>query len=225
MYFLYYLMSYYSQLPKWGIRGAYFTISSESICDMIIFIGKGGACMFLFEVDENIVLRQLRLQEAPELFQLINGAREYLREWLPWVDTTRTPEDSLAFIDHSMQAFEDERGLTAGIYYRGKLAGLISYNNLDWANKVAYVGYWLAPDYQGYGIMTNAVRALTDYAFTAYGLNRIDIRAAFENKKSRAIPKRLGFQEEGQIRQAEWLYDHFVDHVVYGMLASEWRKQ
>jgi len=45
----------------------------------------------------------------------------------------------------------------------------------------------------------------------------------FENKKSRAIPKRLGFKEEGIIRQTEWLYDRFVDHVVYGMLIDEWQ--
>ncbi|MBI3110076.1 MAG: GNAT family N-acetyltransferase, partial [Ignavibacteriales bacterium] len=33
---------------------------------------------------------------------------------------------------------------------------------------------------------------------------------------------RLGFRPEGKIREAEWLYDHFVDHLVYGMLAPDW---
>jgi ribosomal-protein-serine acetyltransferase len=42
-----------------------------------------------------------------------------------------------------------------------------------------------------------------------------------ENVKSRAIPERLGFRAEGTVRQAEWLYDRFVDHVVYGLLAGD----
>jgi ribosomal-protein-serine acetyltransferase len=49
------------------------------------------------------------------------------------------------------------------------------------------------------------------------------MRCAVENKKSRKIPERLGFREEGTIRQAEWLHEHFIDLVIYGMLASEWR--
>jgi ribosomal-protein-serine acetyltransferase len=45
---------------------------------------------------------------------------------------------------------------------------------------------------------------------------------ATENEKSCAVPERLGFRREGIERQAEWLYDHFVDHAVYSALASEW---
>jgi len=63
---------------------------------------------------------------------------------------------------------------------------------------------------------------LTDYAFKELNLNKVEIRAALENKKSRGIPERLNFVNEGCNRQAEWLYDHYVDHVIYGMLAEEW---
>jgi ribosomal-protein-serine acetyltransferase len=62
-----------------------------------------------------------------------------------------------------------------------------------------------------------------DYAFSGLKLNRVEIACATENKKSQAIPKRLGFTEEGIARQAEWLYDHYVDHIVYGLLASDWK--
>ena len=44
-----------------------------------------------------------------------------------------------------------------------------------------------------------------------------------DNHKSRAIPERFGFKKEGMIRQAEWLYDHYVDHIIYGLLAREWK--
>lgn len=70
--------------------------------------------------------------------------------------------------------------------------------------------------------MTKVAKALTEYAFCRLNLNKVEIWAAVENKKSRSIPERLDFVEEGSIRQVEWLYDHYVDHIVYGMLANEW---
>lgn len=72
--------------------------------------------------------------------------------------------------------------------------------------------------------MTKVAKALTNYAFTHLNLNKVEIRAAVGNKKSRSVPERLGFVNEGIIRQAEWLYDHYVDITVYGVLANEWRE-
>ncbi|MBD1382661.1 GNAT family N-acetyltransferase [Bacillus sp. IB182487] len=72
--------------------------------------------------------------------------------------------------------------------------------------------------------LSRVAKALTDYAFNELHINKVEIRAAVENKNSRGIPERLGFVNEGCIRQAEWLYDHYVDHVVYGMLAEEWNE-
>ncbi|MDQ0343269.1 RimJ/RimL family protein N-acetyltransferase [Lederbergia wuyishanensis] len=106
--------------------------------------------------------------------------------------------------------------------FKGNIVGVASFNSINWANKTAYIGYWLVEEYQGNGIMTKVARALTDYAFTELKLNKVEIRAAVENKKSRSIPERLGFVNEGCIRNAEWLYDHYVDHVIYGILADEW---
>ncbi|ASN03839.1 GNAT family N-acetyltransferase [Virgibacillus necropolis] len=178
--------------------------------------------MFFREIDEDLTLQLMELEDAEELFNLTDSGRTYLREWLPWVDSTTTVDDSRGFIEHTMRGFKEKKSMTLAIRFKGKLVGTASFNNLDWSNKVAYIGYWLGQDYQGNGIMTRVVRELTDYAITDLNFNRIDIRAAYENTKSRSIPERLGFVKEGQIRQAEWLYDHYVDHVVYGMLASEW---
>ena len=74
----------------------------------------------------------------------------------------------------------------------------------------------------GQGIMTKSVRELIDLGFNYYSIKRNDIRCAVENNRSRAIPDRLGFRNEGTIRRAEKLADRYVDHVVYGLLKNEY---
>jgi ribosomal-protein-serine acetyltransferase len=178
--------------------------------------------MFNLVIDEEIVLKHVQESDALEMFRLTDSSRETLREWLPWVDRTKSERDSLTFIQLTLEAYEARRGVNCGIFYHGELAGMVSYNLIDWQNRTAHIGYWLGDEFQGRGIMTRAVQGLIDYGFFELDLNRIEIRAAVDNTKSRAIPERLGFRQEGRIRQAEWLYDHFVDHAVYGLLRPEW---
>ena len=73
--------------------------------------------------------------------------------------------------------------------------------------------------------MTKSCQAMVTYAFDTLKLDKVEIRCAIENTRSGAIPQRLGFKLEGIIKQGEWLYDHFVDLFLFGMLASEWDKQ
>ncbi len=179
--------------------------------------------MFSHKLGENTELRLLEERHAQELTDLTDRNREYLRAWLPWVDASRTVEDRKKFIRGALKQFAENSGFTAGIWHEGRLAGVIGYVSIDWDNRTTEVGYWLGEEYQGQGIVTAACRALVDHAFEELNLNRVSIACATENKKSCAIPERLGFRREGVVRQAEWLYDHFVDHVVYAILASEWQ--
>ncbi|QSO49915.1 GNAT family N-acetyltransferase [Alicyclobacillus mengziensis] len=178
--------------------------------------------MFRHRVRDDIEIKLLEPRDADAMFALTEGSRTYLRQWLPWVDATQTVDDSKAFIQSTLQQFAANNGFQAGILYRGELAGVIGFHGVSWTNRSTSIGYWLGERFQGQGIMTCVCRAMVNIAFEEYGLNRVEIRAAVENHKSRAIPERLGFQQEGVCRQAEWLYDYFVDHVVYGMLAADW---
>lgn len=69
--------------------------------------------------------------------------------------------------------------------------------------------------------MTASCRALINRAFGELDLHRVMILCATENRRSRAIPERLGFTLEGVAREAEWLYDHFVDLAIYGLLRTD----
>jgi ribosomal-protein-serine acetyltransferase len=178
--------------------------------------------MFPFRLNEEVSLELLDLRHAEELFRVTDANREQLRKWLPWVDGSQSAEDTRAFIRCTRKQLLDDNGFQAVIRVRGVLAGVVGHHGINWANRSTSLGYWLSKGAQGRGIMTDACRAFTGHAFGALDLNRVEIRCATENGKSRAIPARLRFTREGTVREEEWLHDHFVDHVVYGMLASKW---
>ncbi|MEK5331009.1 MULTISPECIES: GNAT family N-acetyltransferase [unclassified Lysinibacillus] len=180
--------------------------------------------MFKYSINEHTYLKMLDLSDVDELFALTDRSRETLREWLPFVDNVKTVKDTEQFVRNAMQQYADNNGIQAGIYYDGKLAGVIGYHQVNWQHKWTSIGYWLGSDFVGKGLVTNSMRAFIDFAFDYLKLNRIEVRVAVGNIRSRTIPKVLGFNEEGRLRDAEWLYDHHVDQVVYGITAAEWKK-
>lgn len=180
--------------------------------------------MFIYQIDDKTKLKMLHLRDAEHVFGLTIGSKESLRKWLPFIDYTKSVADTQSFIQTTMKQFGENNGFQAGIWYEDKLAGVIGFHKIDWNHRSTSIGYWLGDDYIGLGLMTKSVKAFVDHALNELDLNRVEIRAAVGNKKSRAIPERLGFTEEGCVREAEWLYDHYVDHIVYGMLKKDWKK-
>ena len=180
--------------------------------------------MQTISVNERLQLVPLEASDAAELFSLTDANRSYLRNWLPWLDNIRRVDDARAFIRVAQLQMGRNNGAQLAIKFDGRIAGVIGHHQIDWRNRLTSLGYWLDATYQGRGLVTASAGAVIEHAFNELRLNRIEIRCAVDNQKSRAIPGRLCFQKEGLLHDAEWLYDHFVDHVVYAMLLKEWRK-
>ncbi len=174
-----------------------------------------------FELGDRQSLRLLTQSDAPELYEVVASNRAFLSQWLPW-PPIQTLEGTREFIAAGEKQLRANQGFQAAIIDRGRIAGVIGFHRLDWENRSTSIGYWLAEDAQGRGAVTRAVRALLDHAFGAWKLNRVEIRAAVGNLRSRAIAERLGFVEEGVLRDAERIGDRYIDHVVYAMLARDW---
>ncbi len=177
--------------------------------------------MLSIDVDPHIRLRLLEGHEAPQLFALTDANRLYLRRWLPWLDDNADSENTLRFIEATRERYGNREAAELGIFYQHNLVGMAGLDPLDWSQRRAEMGYWLSAEAQGLGIMHRTCQALIDYAFDEFDLNRLEIRCAVDNKRSRAVAERLGFQCEGVLRQVEWLYDHFVDHALYALLRED----
>jgi ribosomal-protein-serine acetyltransferase len=180
--------------------------------------------MFSYRIDDRLELRILEERHAQELFDLIVANREHLRRWLVFADTTEKVEDTLSFIRKSLDRFAAGDGFNCGIWQGGRIIGTIGLLHIRRPADKTEIGYWLAEAEQNKGIMTRCVRAMCDLLFGDMKLNRVEIQCASENRRSRAVPERLGFTQEGVLRDSGRIRERFVDHVVYSMLAREWKR-
>ncbi|MBS1846317.1 MAG: GNAT family N-acetyltransferase [Actinobacteria bacterium] len=167
------------------------------------------------------VLRLFKASDAGELTETIAANREHLARWLPFAESHGF-EDSVAYLERKRAQIEANDGFEGAIVLDGQIVGAAGFHAVDWLNRSSSIGYWLAADVVGRGLMSGAVRGLLDHAFGAWELNRVIIEVVVDNARSRAIPARLGFREEALLREAKLIRGSYEDAVLYAMLASDW---
>ena len=172
-----------------------------------------------FELGEGIELREWTSGDAEDAYAEIDQNRDRLRDWLPWVDATHSPDDVRTFIERCAASEGKERAF--GIYVEGVLAGNIGLTLTD--DNSGEIGYWITDAFEGRGLVTAAARAMLRLGFEERELRRMYLTAAVENVRSRSIAVRLGMTEEGVLRQAGRIReDRYVDLVMYSILREEW---
>lgn len=176
----------------------------------------------VIHINDNTILRPIRMSDAEGMFALIDSQREYLGQWLPFIPFTRSADDSLAFIESVLSEPEENGNHVFAILVDGKFAGTIGLKDTDRINLRTEIGYWLGEQHQGRGIVTAAAREMCRLAFGPLGMNRVQIKCAVGNSKSSNIPKRLGFLYEGTERDGERKADgSYHDVEVYSLLRPE----
>ncbi|MDK2929314.1 MAG: ribosomal-protein-serine acetyltransferase [Methanococcus sp.] len=178
--------------------------------------------MVELKVDSQIVLKEIELSDAEDIFKLIDSDRENLRIWLSFVDSTKEIEDTKDFIRSILFLPGDIRDFVAVIIYNEQKIGLIGFKLTDFVNKKTEIGYWISKEFENKGIVTKSVVKMINYAFNNLELNRIQIKCGIGNEKSSKIPKKLNFKFEGIERSAELLNGKFIDAEVYSILKDEW---
>ena len=178
--------------------------------------------MFTHRIDEDLELRLPRESDAEEFFALIESNREYLREWMPWLDGSKTVEIQIERAKQARMRFAEGKSMQTYIWYEGKIAGSIGTKELDQTRKSTEIGYWLSSDLQKRGIVTRSCGALVEYLFNSLDMNRVEIQCDVKNIRSQKVPERLGFKKEGVLRQNHCRYGEYVDSVVYSILSREW---
>lgn len=177
--------------------------------------------MFALKVDDEIELRLVELRDVDPLQALIERNLDHLRRWMPWANESASRDDLVSWVRLSLQRHVEGGGFYAAICYRQEIAGTVGLE-IDQRQRSAEIGYWLDRDLQGRGVVTRSVRAVVEACFGELGLHRVEILCAPGNDRSCAVARRLGFLNEGTLREAERIGDRYQDLAVYGMLAADW---
>ena len=172
------------------------------------------------QLSDELELRALTAADVDEVHALVEGNREHLAEWMPWA-AGQQREGTENYLRTAEQKREQGEALDFAIVLDGRIAGCAGFPVIDPYARTGTIGYWLAREHEGRGLVTRAVSALIDHGFDELGLHRVQISAATDNVRSRAVPERLGFTQEGVLREAELVGDEYQDLAVYGLLAGE----
>jgi len=171
--------------------------------------------MIFAYVDTEIKLFLLNESFAETYHRLVEENREFLSQWLSWPGFCYDREHFDEFIKQSRHGYVENKSLTCAIEYQGEIVGNCSFNVIDQELRKGELGYWLAPQYQGKGIMTRVCCYLINYGLKELDLLKVEVAVAEGNKPSRAVCERLGLKVEGIISNREKVGERILSHVIY----------
>jgi ribosomal-protein-serine acetyltransferase len=184
------------------------------------------AALFTCSLGDDAVLipRTVAIAEAYQALLEVNHER--LARWFPGFDESPTLEGTRAALERRSREWLEGSQLPLAIAVkaedRWRLVGEVNLL-IDGDARSAEVGFWVDVGFEGRGLVSRAVTAVLDHAFGPLGLHRVELRTNPTNQRSRSVAQRLGFTQEGVLREAAAFPDERRDDVVYGLLASEWQ--
>lgn len=160
-------------------------------------------------------LRKMKNEDAKELYELIDGNREYLRKWLAWVDCSTSEEDAARFIHSCLQAEADGSGDHYFIFKGQSIRGTIGLREINKKDRTAVIGYWIDERHQSEGIVSHYCRQLTKELSQKHKLSKIYLRFAQRNLGSRRVAEKSGYRFLRMLPDAETVNGNTHDLVVY----------
>jgi ribosomal-protein-serine acetyltransferase len=186
------------------------------------------AALFTWPLGDDAVLIPRTAAIAEAHLVLVEANYKRLAHWIP--DAFQAPptlEGVRTNLERAGQAWLEGSLLPLSIAVKEENGWrLVGWAQLviDGPARSAEVGYWLDADFEGRGLVSRAVTAVLDHAFGPLGLHRVGLQTTVDNVRSRRLAQRLGFTQEGILREAAAFPDERRDLVVYGLLAREWHK-
>lgn len=169
-----------------------------------------------------LAIRNLEANDGPRVFSYHRHPE--VARFQSWgtesVDVVQTYIRSLAAVEPGTPG----NWYQVGIYLLdgGKLIGDCGFRVPERNLAQAEVGMTLAPEFQGKGYATEAMRALLDYLFVTLMKHRVFGSADPQNVSSIRLQQRVGMRKEGHMVKSLWFGGEWVDDVIHAMLEEEW---
>jgi RimJ/RimL family protein N-acetyltransferase len=174
---------------------------------------------------ERLVIRCYEPEDAPLLKAAVDSSIEHLLPWMPWARfEPQSVEDKMELCRMFRGQFDLDQNYVYGIFSRDETEQLGGSGFHKRANEGSLeIGYWVAASAIGRGIATEVTAVQTRAGFELAGLDRIDIQVDPANDRSLAIPRKLGFTEEGRLRRRLEAHENgpLRDSVIFSLLREE----
>lgn len=174
----------------------------------------------------NVTVRPLRRRDERAWLDLRQQNRAWLRPW----DASTPPGRAEAhagfgkFVRAERRRWKDRSGFAMVIELDGAMVGRVAIQPIQWgAHCGGSIGYWIAQEHAGRGIVPRAVAMLSEYAFEQ-GIHRLEIALRPENSASMRVVQKLGFRAEGTRERYLYIDGGWRDHPIFALTAEEPRE-
>jgi [ribosomal protein S5]-alanine N-acetyltransferase len=172
-------------------------------------------------VGSRIVLRKLKLADAPTVYRIMQNPKvtRYLFVGQPY-----RKAHAVEFIRKiwSWWRLRKSFGYAIVLKETGELIGSIGLMRVDWSNRSGEIGYSIGEQYWGHGYMSETVALITNAAFRTLQLERVFARVFVGNTASERVLEKVGFSLEGTLRRHHHKEGRWFDMQYFAVLRSEW---
>lgn len=174
---------------------------------------------------ERLILYAPKVGDGRMINDAIKESHAELKSWLTWADPLPSPEQSEEMNRLSIAQYLRREVFRMNVLQKSDrlFVGVTSLHHMDWSVPAFEIGYWVRTSLVGKGYASESVEGITDFAFSALGAQRMEIRCDPRNDRSAAVARRAGYTFEGTIRHDMREKDDTLSSAyVFSMIRAEW---
>ena len=172
----------------------------------------------VISVNDHLKLHSVNERFAEALFELVDRNKATLQKAMDWPQYVNSVADTRKTIQGNYLLHHRGYAKMFMIMERETLIGVLSFNQIEPANKTAYIGYWLDAAWQGKGLLSQALQAFIARYAQSGEVRRFVIKCRVANEASNRVALRNGFRLEGTLKEAEYLNGRFHDQNIYALI-------
>ncbi|HZW99153.1 MAG TPA: GNAT family protein [Trueperaceae bacterium] len=176
---------------------------------------------FALKLDDDLAVRLSERHHAESIYRLVERDRSHLTRWVPWT-AEATKESVRQLVAEELERFGSGDGWRGELCYEGRPIGLLWLHDWGGAGGSTEVGYLIAKDHEGKGLVTRALKGLMRHFFEDRGVGRVAIGLDARNDRSLAVVRRLGFRPEAVLRRLIIVDGEPTDLSMFGLLREEY---
>ena len=176
-------------------------------------------------ISDSVYLNLLEKRHSSDLFACVEGDREHLEKWIPFVSKTHSIQDAEAYINKALEGYKNGEGYLYGIWDKKELIGIVLAKDIDNKAKVAEIGYMIKGEYEGKGIIKESCKKLMSFLFSELNMQKIIICCDARNERSIGLAKKMGFILEGTHKRQFIVNDELCDLMYWAKFVDEYKEE